>query len=189
VFRDQAERCDHVVTINAIGDVRLNDEVGEVYAPVSPGASNVRIFTVSANQTPLSVEILPKTIDLMAVGDALKEDKIVVSSNAAVRLIRVSMFSPQESFNLSEVRAIQLTTGFLSGGTLAFRLHDISHSVEYTDATSAKNHYLALKQTISPMAPHIQFSTYWTWWPLLILTPVGVTVCLLLIAKFIKAVQ
>ena len=169
VFRDESRNKDHLVTINAIGDVKTVDGPLENMAAGEP--SCMRVFKVKASQEPISVEVIPKTIELITLTSKADEPKIVLTSNAAVRVRYPSFLSMDDKFGLDEVKMIRLRKGFLSGAYLEFVLAEREYSLAFADSTVAPRHYAELEHVAKPMAPHIAFATTWTWWPLLIWIP------------------
>jgi hypothetical protein len=181
VFRDKSRNEDHLVSICAVGDVSVAQGRAEIYASVGHSTGNIRVFEVAPHEEEIAVEVIPRTIELASLSSAPTTPKIVLTSDAMVRIRYPSWFALDTTFGLNEVKSVRLDKGFLYGATIVFALANKDYLVSYTADDSAPLHFSTLRSIAGPMAPHVQFVTTWNWFPLLIIVPLGLFIVACLI--------
>ncbi len=173
VFRDKQRNVDHVVTIEAVGDLTVTQ--GEVQ--VTDEASLFRIVAVEPVQSPITVSVNPKPVKLLELSSNDEEPRILVWSNGDVKLDYPSLFPWNDSsFGLDEVKSITYTKATIGPEKLTFALVDKEHELEFSSEGTAGQHFAELERLVKPMAPHVRLSSGRKWWPIVLLVILAIFV-------------
>ncbi|WP_020470835.1 hypothetical protein [Zavarzinella formosa] len=155
VFRDEKGGRDHVVTMEAAGELTVSQEEVDV----QPEESLFRVINVKPNQSPVSVSLKVKPIEVCDLASNKEEPRIIITSDGKVRLKMPSMWHLDDVFGLDEVKSITHTKGTVGSETITFALAEKEYPLDFASRETAAQLHADLERVVKPMAPHVQFSS------------------------------
>jgi hypothetical protein len=153
VFRDKQRNEDHIVTMEAAGDITVSQGAVEM----KDESSLLRIVEVKPMQPPVSVSLKVAPVELIDLSSTELEPRIIITSDGKVRLKFPSRWHLDDVFGLDEVRFIKHIMGVIGSDTIRFVLADKEIDVEFAFRATTKQHLAEMERVVKPMAPHVQF--------------------------------
>jgi hypothetical protein len=181
VFRDKQRSEDHIVSIEAAGDLTLKQDELEL----KDEGCLYRVVEVKATQSPVSLSLKVKPVELLELSSKKDEPRIIVRSDGRVTLKYPALWHLDDVFGLDEVQSIKHTKGIRGDSSITFGLVGKEHSLDFGGETAA-SHYAELERVVRPMAPHVQMSSGRNWWGIVIAVVVVLVVILAIIGKAAK---
>ncbi len=180
VFRDEQKSEDHVMAMEAAGDLTTTDQNG---VETKDEGSLLRVIKVKADQPSISVSLKVKGVELIDLGGGKDEPRITIWSNGKVRLKYPALLHLDDEFGLDEVKSIKHTKNLDGSGTITFALVEKEFDVPFPNGENATSHYADLERVVKAMAPHVELSSGRNWWMIVIAVIVVLVIIGAIIAK------
>jgi hypothetical protein len=184
IFRNRARNSDQVVVIDAVGDF-VQRRGAVAHTESWQIGDNVKEIDVEDAHSPVQVEVIPKTVEVLRLKCGPNEPSIVLYSDRRLMIDYPALFSINDRFQLSDLRSVRLEKAFVLGNTQArfVRKDGKEVLVEYANADQAEHAYEELWPALKAMAPHVDCGTERNWKILAAAIGIGVIVLFAMAAR------